>query len=221
MPFTASLSSSGRSKSGLATCAGLLAVNLWDQLEWEPKRRTCESCLLRLVGKPSCSLDFLTLGNVSQLKLEIAKFLAWTAETSPGWPSLPWAFHEAGIAYRRIGWELPSPGGVIDDFMKQFAGVTRDESLWKDWNIYVEQYEGKPLKADVPPQMKAAIDEIVDAVTSPASLSGDKLLMLMAAAAVFSDAGISLELGTLQGVFGQLLEVAVTAVKSDISLEVS
>ncbi len=220
MPFTASLDDD-RKHNGLASCAGLLSAGLWQSLPWDVRRRHCQTCLLRFSKQPSCSLDFLTMGNVGQLKLEIAQCLAWVSEMTPEWTSLDGSVHEVELAYSRLGWEFQDPACVLDDFMRVVAGTSPDEALWKDWNIYVEQYEGKPARAEVPEQMKVAVEEIVAALTTPSKFSGEKLLVLYAASAVLEDVATQVNLPTLKQTFAHLLEASRKAVMANASLEVS
>jgi hypothetical protein len=220
MPFTASLDED-RKHNGLAACAGLLSGGLWNNLPWEVRRRHCQVCLLRFTKQPSCSLDFLTMGNVGQLKGEIAKCLAWVSEIEPEWTSLGGCVHEVEFAYTRLGWEFQSPTVVLDDFMRVVAGSPQDEELWRDWNIYVEQYEGKPARADIPEQMKSAVEEIVASLTAPTRFSGENLLVLYAAAAVFEDAATQIHLPVLKQMFSHLLVASRTAVMANATLEVS
>lgn len=220
MPFTASLDDD-RKHNGLAACAGLLAGGLWDNLPWEVRRRHCRVCLLRFAKQPSCSLDFLTMGNAGQIKSELAKCLAWVSEIEPEWTSLGGCVHEVELAYSRLGWEFQDPAVVLDDFMRIVAGTSPDEALWKDWNIYVEQYEGKPARADIPEQMKAVVEEIVASLTTPARFSGENLLVLYAASAVFEDAATQINLPVLKQTFAHLLTASRMAVMANTTLEVS
>lgn len=220
MPFTASLDDD-RKHNGLAACAGLLACGLWDNLPWEARRKHCRTCMLRFMKQPSCSLDFLTMGNTGQLKGEIAQCLAWASELAPEWTSLSGCVHEVELAYDRLGWDAQNPAVVLEDFMRIVAGTAHDEVLWKDWNIYVEQYAGKPARADIPEQMRSAVEEIVAALTIPCKFSGEKLLVLYAASAVFEDAATQIKLPMLKQTFGHLLEASRKAVMASASLEVS
>jgi len=221
MPFTASLGDD-RKGNGLAACAGLLASGLWGSMPWEARRQQCRMCMLRFMKQPSCSLDFLTIGDTGRLKLEIAECLAWVAECTPSWTSFNGCVHEVELVYARLGHDaVPPPSQVLEDFMKVCAGAASDEVLWKDWNIYVEQFEGRPQRAEVPVAMKPAVDGIVDMLTSAARLNGRALFFLYAASSVFEDAATHLGLPTLKQTFGHLLEASRKAVAANASLEVS
>lgn len=222
MPFTASLGND-RWRNGLAPCAPLIPKGFWDSQPWELRKEYCRVCPYRFAHRPSCSVDFMSVGETDQFKTELALALAWISDHDADWSDMEMAVNEVDFAYYYIGLETPSPMKVMASFIESCANVQPDEKFWKDWNYRgVEQLDGKPaLKLQITGPMKSDVNKIALNVIEPQTYSGKRLLHLYAAAAVLEDLSVFMRLKTLERICGSLVETCRRAVMANSTVEIS
>lgn len=222
MPFTVSLGNN-RWRNGLAPCAPFIPNGIWNNQPWEIRKEHCRACPYRFPHRPSCSMDFMGVGDTDTLKIQVAQALSWVASVDPDWSEMDKSVYEADLAYFYIGLKTPSPKAVLSAFIGSCANVEPDEQFWKDWNYHgVEHKDGKPaLKLKIPGPMKEEVDKIVLNVIEPQSYSGKRLYHLYAAAAVLWEIGKLLDLKTMIEIYGHLVEACRRAIMANSTVDIS
>lgn len=223
MPFTAELADD-RQHNALAQCAHLMRTHAWETLPWEAQVAKCRTCILRFAFNPTCSLDFMQIGDTDGLRHGLGEFIDYIS-TDPPWTSLPKAGHEVEYAYSQLG-ELTlerRPSEAFEDFVKSCITVNVDEDFWKQWNyIMVEGYEGEPVHGDVvsgPASM--IVKKIVDNLLEPTTYWGERLYKLHAAASMILEFGVEQERPSIADPFRLLTEATRKAIASSASLKIS
>lgn len=223
MPFTAHLSED-RQHNATAQCAHLMRVGTWDTLTWEARMARCRCCALRFHFQPTCSLDFMQIGDTDDLKHSLGEFIDYIS-TDPSWSDFPGAAHEVEYAYSHLGdvEHGRRPSDVFEDFVKCCVAVDKDDEFWKQWNyIMVEGFEGEPVHGDVitGPASKI-VKKIVDNMLEPTTYWGERLYKFHAAASMILEFGIEQERPSIAGPFRLLTEATRKAIVSSASLKIS
>lgn len=220
MPFTASLSDD-RFRNPMAGCAGLAEHRLWHQQPLEIRKRYCLPCPFRFLKQPSCSLDFLTVGETTALKGQLSDCINMFLHANHPWSHFNGSVHEVELAYHYLGLATPRPRAVLERFLSSCLDVQRDAAFWKEWNYhFVEGCDARPVRADTGPT-KGVVGKIVDNLTEPSTYKGKRLYHLFAASAVLEDAAGQGRLEVAQAAFGALLESCRRALMANAALEVS
>lgn len=223
MPFTAGLSED-RQHNAMAQCAHLMRVGTWDTLTWEARMAKCRGCAFRFHFQPTCSLDFMQIGDTDDMKHALGEFIDYIS-TDPPWSDFPGAAHEVEYAYRQLGEDnlQRRPGEAFEDFVKCCVAVDVDSDFWKQWNyIMVEGYEGEVVHRDMPegPASKI-VKKIVDNLLEPTTYWGERLYKLHAAASMILEFGIEQERPSIGTPFRLLVEATRKAIVSSASLKIS
>jgi len=223
MPFTASLGK-GRESSGLSPCGPLLKKNQWNEKPWEKRiKEYCSSCSFRFLKQPTCSLDFLSFGDIQSFKWQLSTVLFWVAQMNPGWDSFSGGNHEARAAYH--GKKMPTPKMIIQDFVTDCLEDLDTKSVnhfFKVWNQIVEGYNGKPFKIDDEDEtMLETANRIVGSWMNPKIYSDDKLRLFYAAMSILEDAANTLEIFQLEDACGRLVEACRKAIHAGAELKIA
>jgi hypothetical protein len=198
-----------------------MRIGVWEGLSWDSQMSKCLGCHLRFRMNPTCSLDFMTIGDTDAVERGLGEFLDY-ALTDPPWSDLPTAVHEVRLSYSMVGAEVPTPMVAMQDFLESCIVVDIDSDFWKQWNyLMVEGFDAKPVRGAPKGDLSPIIKKIMENLLEPTTYWGERLFYLHSAASIILNFGINEERPSLTAPFGQLTEATRKAIDAVASLKIS
>lgn len=215
MPFTANLAED-RGGCPTACCRGPMALGTWESMSWEERRHYCGRCPLRFSGEYSCSLDFLTIGDLNRFKEEASEIVGWVLCSGPTWVTLESSLPELDFAFRAHPPAPKTPKEVVEDFIASRVPPAQDPKFWRDWNRAVEYFGGNLVSKAIDPLG----EHLAALLTTTATYAQRPLSLLYSASCVLGASADYLSHRFASNVFRALSEAGRKAIDANATLEV-